>query len=99
LRIRIKFGHGPHPRKEHVELTISSGAHYLKVGDVVVLNNHLYVVVDVVGSTKLKLRRLWPHDRIWLLTKLLWKRAWKGTLQIWDSTTRRWRKGLRSTGN
>ena len=94
LRIRIKFGCGPHPRKENVTLTVA-GPHYFEADDVVMLDGYRYIVTEVLDATKLRLRRLWPHDYVWLLAKLLFKRAWKGAIRLWNSTTRRWRRGPR----
>ena len=98
LRIRIKFGCGPHPRKENVTLTLS-GSHYFETDDVVMLNGYRYIVTGVIDTTKLKLRRLWPHDYVLLLAKMLFKRAWKGAIWLWNSTTKRWRRGPRLIGS
>ena len=105
LRIRIKFGCGPHPRKENVTLTVA-GPHYFEANDVVILDGYRYIVTEVLDATKLRLRRLWPHDYVWLLAKLLFKqicntlrRAWKGAIRLWNSTTRRWRRGPRLIGS
>ena len=98
LRIRIKFGCGPHPRKENVTLTLS-GSHYFETDDVVMLNGYRYIVTGVIDTTKLKLRRLWPHDYVLLLAKMLFKRAWKGAIRLWNSTTKRWRRGPKLIGS
>lgn len=93
MRIRIKFGCGPHPRKENVTLTVA-GPHYFEANDVVMLDGYRYIVTEVLDATKLRLRRLWPHDFIWLVVKV----AVKGAIR-WISKIAQRSKGWRQTKN
>ena len=77
MRVRIKFGTGPRPARDRITLTLSPPCPLAR-GDVVEVGGREYVVARVVDETRLELRRLWPHDRLWLLAKWLWKKL-RGT--------------------
>lgn len=76
MRSNVELGKGSFLHGERAVLTIPvAWPHCFEVGAVMTVDGTKYVVIGLPSEHELELRRLLPHDEIWLRLKFAWRGA------------------------